>query len=319
MEDYRDALKGLDFRPYLAKSDALAWRAVATSYGLIILAFVIPALWPSPASLIVSLVLLGNRQLALGIMMHDCVHGAFFKTHKLNKWVGEALCAAPILAQYEGYRRYHLKHHAKAGTTDDPDYPNYQLYPVSKKSLLRKILRDFFFVTGLKNAYILLLMHAGMLEYDMSYQTSEADKRPGAMAVVMNLFTNLRLAILFHTLLVIVLVAFGVGSLYLLWWLAYFTTFMFFSRIRNAAEHANVPDLLDKDPRLHARTVYANWWEKLTFAPNDVNYHLEHHWLPSVPPYRLAEFHQFLQQAGVLHATPILSGYPQVFKALIKD
>ena len=319
MSDYREAIKGLDFKPFLVKSDWLAWVAVLTSYGLIVLAFVLPAMWFHPISLLISLILLGNRQLALGIMMHDCVHGAFFKTNKLNKWVGEALCAAPILAQFEGYRRYHLKHHAKAGTDEDPDYPNYKHYPVSKQSLFRKILRDLLFVTGLKNAYILLLMHAGMLEYDMSYQTSAAQKRPGFLQIAANLFKNLQLAVVFHAGLYLILYASDMGYLYLLWWLAYFTTFMFFSRIRNAAEHANVPDLLNKDPRLHARTVYATWWEKLTFAPNDVNYHLEHHWLPSVPPYRLAEFHHFLRQHGVLDETPILAGYPQVFRSLIKD
>ena len=318
MSDHISALKALDFKPFLEKSDYLAWRSVLVSYLIILLAFALPLFWLNPLTLLLSIVLLGNRQLALGILLHDCVHGALFKTPKLNKWVGEALCAGPILAQYEGYRKYHLKHHAKAGTTEDPDYPNYELYPVSRKSLVRKIVRDWLFITGFKNAYILFLMHAGWVEYDMSYQTSEVQKRPGLRDVLINLSRNLCLPVVFHIVLFSLLWSAGAAFLYPLWWLAYFTSFMFFSRIRNAAEHANVPDLLDKDPRKHARTVYASWWEKLTFAPHDVNYHLEHHWLPSVPPYRLAAFHRYLLAQGVLDDTLVLKGYPQIFQSLIK-
>ncbi|MAC71727.1 MAG: hypothetical protein CMP84_16195 [Gammaproteobacteria bacterium] len=63
---------------------------------------------------------------------------------------------------------------------------------------------------------------------------------------------------------------------------------MLFSRIRNLAEHAAVPDLTDSDPLLNSRTTLASWWERLTFAPNSINYHLEHNLLPAVPKYRLA-------------------------------
>jgi hypothetical protein len=40
-----------------------------------------------------------------------------------------------------------------------------------------------------------------------------------------------------------------------------------------------VPKLLDTRPRKHARTMAVSWWERLTVAPNDVNFHLEHHLL----------------------------------------
>lgn len=317
MAAHQQALRGLDFKPFLQKSDALAWQSVSVNYLLIVAAFALPMLWLNPFTVVVSLVLLGNRQLGLGILMHDCVHGALFKTASLNKSVGTYLCAMPILAQFEGYRNYHLKHHAKAGTTADPDYPNYQHYPVSGASLRRKIFRDVVGLTGLKNLYILLLMHAGWVDYDMSYQTHARQHKPGPATVVMNLLRNLAPALVFHLGLFAVLWRLDAAPLYALWWIAYLTTFQLFSRIRNAAEHAGVPDLLDADPRLHARTVYARWWEKLTVAPNDVNYHLEHHWLPAVPPYRLAAFHAFLKQNGLLDSTPVLNGYAEVFKALL--
>jgi fatty acid desaturase len=318
VQDFRKLLTASDFKPFLRKSDGQAWLSVALNYALIALAFLLPALWLNPVSVMLSLVLLGNRQLGLGILMHDCVHNGLFRSARLNRWVGEFLCAAPILAQFEGYRRYHLRHHAKAGTDQDPDYPNYRLYPVAKTSFLRKCGRDLLGITGLKNAYILLLMHAGLLDYDMAYQSSQATYKPSVWQIATNLAKNLWQALLFHGVLLAVLLAFDSVWLYALWWLAYFTTFMLFSRIRNAAEHAAVPNLLDLDPRLHARTVYASWWERLTVAPNHVNYHLEHHWQPAIPPYRLKAFHFFLMDKGILRDTPIFTSYTQVIRNLVK-
>lgn len=317
--DHIELLKSLDYKAFLIKSDWLAWRSIACNYAIIIFAFWLPSQWLNPLTVIISVILLGNRQLGLGILMHDCVHGALFKTRALNQWVGEGLCAAPILAQFEGYRRYHLKHHAKAGTTEDPDYPNYKIYPVNKNSLARKVARDVFAVTGLKNFYILILMHAGMLEYDMSYQSHQAKEKPDVMRSISCFLFNIRFALLFHLLLIVIMNSLDVLAFYALWWVAFFTTFMLFSRIRNAAEHANVPDLLDLDPRQHARTVYANWLARLTVAPNEVNYHLEHHWLPAVPPYRLAAFHQYLLSHGALQGVPILKSYAEVIKALVRN
>jgi fatty acid desaturase len=110
---------------------------------------------------------------------------------------------------------------------------------------------------------------------------------------------------------------FGFAELYLLWLAAYFSIYMVFSRIRNLAEHACVPDLLDPDPMLHTRTMVASWWERLTFAPNSVNYHLEHHLLPSVPNYRLASFHAALKDKGLLDNADIESGYLAFIRKLI--
>jgi fatty acid desaturase len=68
---------------------------------------------------------------------------------------------------------------------------------------------------------------------------------------------------------------------------------------------------------LHTRTTLASWWERLTFAPNSVNYHLEHPLLPSVPKYRLAKFHQALKRKGLLDLAEIATGYVAVTRRFI--
>lgn len=318
-ENYKKLLSKADIEPLLQRSDGLAWQAVTVNYLLIILAFSLPVLWFNPLSVLICLILLGNRQLGLGILMHDCAHYAFFRSKALNRWAGHWLFAAPILAQFDGYRQYHLRHHAKAGTDQDPDYPNYRPYPIRRRSLLRKIMRDMMGLTGLKNLAAIFLMHAGYISFDMSYKATSQGERPGTGAVLSNLIRNLYRSVLVHLVLFLLLWLAGHPGLYLLWWVAFLTTFQLFSRIRNAAEHANVPDLLNKDPRLHARTTMARWWEKLTVAPNHVNFHLEHHWIATVPPYRLASFHRLLSERGLLGPAEVLSDYGAVLRQMTAE
>jgi fatty acid desaturase len=316
--EHHKLLRGLDYKPFLQKSNVLGFKTIFINYGLIAVAFALPILWLNPLTLIISLILLGNRQLGLGVMMHDCVHGAVFSSTKLNKWIGSNLCAAPVLAQFEGYRRYHLKHHSQAGTLQDPDYPNYKIYPVSRRSLMRKFARDLTGITAIKNLVALIAMHAGLIEYDMAYKSSDKQSPLPLKLIFKNLLLNLYQAVIFHFVLFGLMWVLGYPQFYLLWWLAYFTTFALFSRIRNAAEHASVVDLLNLDPRKHARTVYASWWEKLTVAPNEVNYHIEHHWMPAIPPYRLKAFHYFIKKHGLLEESSICSGYPSVLRSLVR-
>ncbi|MBT0587245.1 fatty acid desaturase family protein [Alteromonas oceanisediminis] len=316
MQSYQQQLRHLTLRPFMQRSDAKALSMLLVNYALIVLALSIPVLIEQWWALLVAVVLLGNRQLGLGILMHDCAHNALFKTKSYNTLAGEWLCAAPLLAQFEGYRTYHLKHHAKAGTTHDPDYPNYAPYPVQQRSVLRKFFRDIVGITGLKNIGILLMMHAGVVNYDMAYKSVNAKRGLSLTEVIRNLAVNLYRAVMVHALFVSILLVLGQTWLYGVWWAAYLTTFSLFSRIRNAAEHAAVPNLLDADPRLHARTVTASWLARLTVAPNHVNYHIEHHWLPQVPPYNLPALHRYLIEHNALEGAEILPDYWAVIRKL---
>lgn len=317
MMSFRDELDKTDLRPFLQKSDLQGLWMVLFNYGLIAAAMALVVWWPNWLTVLVAVIVLGNRQLGLGILMHDSAHYALFKTKWLNRFVGEWLSAAPILAQFEGYRRYHLKHHVEAGTDRDPDYPNYKGYPVPKGSLIRKIIRDITGITGLKTLAVILMMHAELIEYDMSYQQSMPQRRLPVGTMLVNLALNLTPSIVTHGLFILLLTWLDLPYLYGLWWLAFLTTFMLFSRIRNAAEHASVPNLLAADPRLHARTTMASPWERLTVAPNHVNYHLEHHWVASIPPYRLPAFHKYLKSRGLLEGAEVVPGYWAVLKKMV--
>lgn len=56
-------------------------------------------------------------QVRIFIFFHDCGHGAFFKSRKLNKVVG-IICGLICLTPYEDWRHLHAMHHATSGNLD---------------------------------------------------------------------------------------------------------------------------------------------------------------------------------------------------------
>ena len=51
------------------------------------------------------------------LIQHDCSHGAFFKSRKMNDWVGRALGVLTV-TPYDLWQRSHLIHHAKHGNLE---------------------------------------------------------------------------------------------------------------------------------------------------------------------------------------------------------
>lgn len=267
-----------------------ALRIVAGNWLMIVAIFAAVAYWTHPVSIVAAIILLGGRQLGITVLVHDCGHGTLFTRLSWNRFVAYWLAAPFVFSDAKAYRVRHNKHHRLGGTEDDPDLQNYVNYAVSRKSFIRKITRDLTGRTGIKTLYY-------------------SAKGYGPRAVTSWILGQ---AFLFG-----VLYLSGHGWLYLLWPIAYLTTFMVVVRIRQAAEHASVPDLTDPDPRKHTRTTYARWWERLLVAPNYVNYHLEHHILASVPCYRLPEFHAYLKAQGHLDTAELCNGYWAVIKKLV--
>ena len=53
----------------------------------------------------------------LFMILHDCGHGAFFRTRAVNDWVGRAF-GVLTLTPYDYWKRTHAAHHATAGNLD---------------------------------------------------------------------------------------------------------------------------------------------------------------------------------------------------------
>jgi fatty acid desaturase len=295
-----DYLSRDDVAYFTAKSDWQAWRMVLGNWLAIAAIFAVLAAWPNPLTILLAVVLLAGRQLGLSVLMHDCGHRTLFRSARLNDVVGQWLCALPVMNDQPSYARGHLEHHRKAGSREDPDLSNYQAYPVSRASFRRKVIRDLTGQTGVKLMSYILRGASGVMS---------SEKRASALPFVRQLLVQLAL--------LLVLAACGIGWTYLVWALAYMTVFMFIIRVRQVAEHGAVPDLFDPDARLNTRTVDAPWWQRMIFAPCGVNFHMEHHFMASVPCYKLRELREHLRSRHALDNVQEFHGYGQLLRHVV--
>lgn len=292
---WREAVSREEIRELLRMNDLRSWISVGVNWGLVAAALAMVAAWPNPLTVVVALFVVGARQLGCAVLMHEAAHRSLFKSRRVNDFVGSWLCAYPIWSNMEVYRPYHLKHHAKTGTREDPDLGLITPFPITRGSLKRKVWRDLSGQTGLKFA-------------KGSFKRSVAGWRAGnpsaRRATVGVLVTN--------AVLLGACTAAGSPLLYLVWAGAWLTTNTLVTRIRAIAEHAMTPD--QTDPLRNTRTTLTRWWERLLVAPNRVNYHLEHHLLMTVPHYNLPRMHALLRERGLLDEACLTRGYVEVLR-----
>lgn len=264
---------------------------IAFDWAVIIATFVIMAHYPNPLTMLLGLFVLGARQLGLGIVVHETGHRTLFSSTELNDFASTWLSGYWVFSDRQSYMQVHLMHHQMAGTSDDPDLANYQAYPIDRTSLKRKFTRD---LTG----------QLGWRRIKSIYRTALRlrELKPDTRRyITRSLSVNLAM--------LLVLTAFGQPWLYLVWIGAFMTSHMLIVRIRQMAEHAGVPDLLSKDPRDNTRTLYITPLERFFIAPHQVNYHLEHHLVASVPIYRLRALHELLLAKGFYDNVKFQKGY----------
>ena len=271
-----------------------AWTIIAAATALF-------AIFPNPLTLLLAVMTIGARQLGLAVLMHEAAHGGLSTNKGLNDWVGNWLCGAPTGASLKNYRDYHLNHHKFAQQEEDPDLGLAAHFPVTRKSLRRKIVRDLTGQTFIKQR---AFQFAGALGIDKRPAPGRENRTLSKRrAVYPFLITNL------------VLLAFFIGIgrwelFFLTWILPMATWFPLVTRLRNIAEHACLTD--PNDPYKLARTTYTDPITAFFLAPYWVNYHCEHHMFMYVPFYNLGLAHRLLKKNGVTEKMEIKPSYYNV-------
>ena len=267
------------------KSDLVGALLVLHAWALILGSMALFVWWPNPFTFLLGVMVIGGRQLGLAILMHDAAHGLLFNDRRLNEWAGAWLCAFPVFTSLSLYRPYHLKHHRFTQQAEDPDLGLSAAFPITRKSLWRKVVRD---LTG---------------------QTAFTRRREQFRRGI-----GLREGLIVNAVLWAGLAVAGYWWLYpVLWILPLVTWYQLVSRVRNIAEHAVVPD--NDDPLRNTRTTHANPIVRLLVAPYWVNYHLEHHLFMFVPCWRLPQAHRALLAAGRREEMELQPGYRAVLQA----
>lgn len=295
-----DLLAPDEVRRLRRRSDLVGAALVLHGWAVIFGAMALFAWWPNPLTFLAAVMLIGARQLGIAILMHDAAHGLLFATRGLNEWVGRWLCAYPVATDLDRYRPYHLKHHRFTQQAEDPDLQLSAPFPITRKSLWRKIGRDLAGITGYQRRRLQLGAAMGPAGLPLGRRLA-------------NLWRVERGAFITNAVLFAGLAAAGHWYLYpLLWLLPLFTWYQLVSRIRNIAEHAVVPD--NDDPLRNTRTTRAGWIERALVAPYWVNYHLEHHLFLFVPCWRLPAAHRLLLTKRLAPRMELRSGYREVLR-----
>lgn len=270
------------------------WLTVAASFALVT--------WNANILTIgIALFVIGGRQLGCAIVMHEAAHRTLFSDRVWNDRIGNWLGAYPVGNDVIPYRAYHLVHHAKTGTDGDPDLSLTQPFPISKASFRRKTWRDLSGQTGWKQL-------RSTIERDLGW-TQRRNQRnqglsPGEKPDVG--FHKIAPFLISNTAILGLAALAGRPELYLLWFVALLTTYRLALRIRSIAEHAMAGPA--DDALRNTRTTRVNWIERVLFAPNFVNYHLEHHLLMTVPHYHLPRMHEQLRERGLLKNALVSDG-----------
>jgi omega-6 fatty acid desaturase (delta-12 desaturase) len=101
----------------------------------------------------------------LFMIQHDCGHGAFFRGHAVNDWVGRVL-GVLTLTPYDYWKRNHAIHHATSSNLDRRGIGDIETLTVEEyraRSLsgriLYRIYRNAIVMFGIGAAYLFLLQH----------------------------------------------------------------------------------------------------------------------------------------------------------------
>ncbi len=254
----------------------LACIHIGAEWGLIVATICICQRFWHPMLYVFAVAFIASRQHALLVLMHDGVHYRLLRNRRLNDWMSEVILAWPHLVSARQYRKNHFAHHRYLNTAQDPDLKRRKgdpvwVFPMAVPDLVKTLFRD---VTGL-NAPVLLKLAASV---------ASADTLPVGFLVVRYGFYAVAACVIVY--------AGALEGFALYWVIPMFTCLVFIMRIRSIAEHHAIEGPDAAYPV--TRTTYASWIERIFLAPKNVNYHIEHHFFPSVPFYRLPELHAIL-------------------------
>ena len=260
----------------------------------------------NPFLYLLAVALIGARQHALLILVHEGAHYRLFQNKQLNDWAAELLLAWPCLVSARAYRQNHFAHHRYLNTDRDPDWARKQgdaawVFPKQWSQLAALLLRD---LSGL-GAMTFLRIVRKLSSNDNGISRKYLGLRYG-----------------FYVAVVLAIVSAGETKLFAIYWLVpMFTWLILIFRVRSIAEHSAIERgyvQVKCGKYAHTRTTHVSVIERLFVAPKNVNYHIEHHFYPSVPFYRLPQLHAvLLSKPGFRESAHLTNTYWGVLREAI--
>lgn len=229
-------------------------------------------------------------------LQHQALHNTGFPSRFWNRAVG-FLLGLPMLVSFSDYQYNHLNHHRDLGTDNDREFFNY----------------DYDRLTDLKPllAHLMMLSHyrdvSGFIARSIFGWTKPNVKRESAVKIR----TEYILMAVCLAAAVGVSIAFRTTLFVEIWLLPLVVAIPTHALIELPEHWGQDHDTLDvlQNTRTIRASRLASWFT------NGNHFHVEHHWLPSIPNDRFADLHAEVSES--LQGRIVT--YPQFYKTFLSD
>ena len=262
-----------------------ALAATAEEWAAIAASIAISAYFWHPALYLLAVMVIGSRQHALLILGHDASHYRYLPKRWQNDLFANLFLMWPTFASVEGFRKFHSTHHQYTNLPNDGNRHIWYTHDAAGE-----LAADWVFPKTRAGLALLLLRRAafltGMFWIVRGVVGSSLIPSPHWMVAA---------RIAFYVIAAGLLTAFGAWYAFLLYWIVpYCTWHIAIQYARIICEHSAVES--EEEEYAITRTTIPTFLESIFILPCNVGYHIEHHWYPSVPFYRLPALHQELMK-----------------------
>lgn len=252
-----------------------AWRHFMVTFRLLIVAGLCVYLslnYLNPLIWIFAGLLQGFNILGFITLLHDALHMAIFdKTRKTGHYIAALLYALPSGISASQFTRWHLDHHAQLGTSDKDPKRAYLTPKVIKRLYKLRYMTPFLF---------LIYARASALA-SKEYQDTLKKKIRMEKTFVYS----------FHMILIsLIIITSGFYSLFRIYIFPLFFCFPIAFTINRLGQHYKIDP---SDPAKWGTLMNGGFFVNALHLNS--NFHLEHHFFPRVPLYKLPQLNRALR------------------------
>ena len=216
---------------------------------------------------------------------HEAFHGRIFTSKKVNTAL-YIFCSALTWNNTSMFRKTHSLHHRETFSVDDTEAKSVQSWGVL--DIFLYLFVDF---KGMFRRIYYTLVNS--LGYYPNFTRLDASHRLSAQ-------TNLVVNVMIYSLVYVVTENLMMSFLL---FIAPFSCSLV-NRVLAKAQHHNLEKFSDEGALKYSRTLRLPSF--LSFLYANMNYPAEHHFAPSIPYYRLPDFHNLLVEKGFIQSQSLM-------------
>jgi len=246
--------------------------------------------------------LIGTRQMALALLLHEQVHRLGMRS-KYADWIINVVAVYPLfVTTVEDYAKVHLSHHKYCFTKDDPDFLRKSgeewTFPKSVGQLLAIVVRDITAMNLIR-----------LIKGKTAVATTEFTRRNPSPKW---------LRIAFFVAAATLLTLIGGWMIFLVYWvIPAMTVTQLIVRWIAVCEHQyNV-----ENGTIHETTplIQLKWWQRLLTPDLNFGLHAYHHMHPGVSFSNLPKVHEIYCREGLVDESAIFKGQGAYLKHLVAN